>query len=49
MFYTGATAYPFVPPRAQIEDLLQRGYRVYVVDGPNVPPAVRDLPGITPL
>lgn len=49
MFYTGATAYACVPPREQIEDLLHRGYRVYVVAGPSVPAEVWTLPGIAAL
>jgi 4-amino-4-deoxy-L-arabinose transferase len=47
MFYTGATAYPSVPPRDQVADLMQRGYRVYVFDSPDVPADVRDLPDVT--
>ncbi len=41
MFYTDVPAYEKMPTRADIRSLLDRGYRVYVVDDQNVPEDIR--------
>ena len=46
MFFSDATAYPFVPTQEQVERARSQGYKVYVVVGPA---GIPDLSGVTPL
>lgn len=46
MYYGDVTAYAGIPDGATAAALVQRGYRVYVIDSAELPPALRTTPGI---
>jgi 4-amino-4-deoxy-L-arabinose transferase-like glycosyltransferase len=47
MFYTTAIAYPHIPSEEQLQSVTQQGYRVFVIDSPDVPASLRDRAEIT--
>lgn len=47
MFYTTAIAYPQIPSEDQLRSVTQQGYRVFVIDSPDVPAWLRDRAEIT--
>ncbi len=49
MFYTDAVAYPHVPRPEVLEDLVRRGYTVFIVRSPDVPEQTWTLPGVRAL
>lgn len=47
MFYCNFTAYPFIPSNDQIRQSIQKGYSVYIMDSPSIPPDIRNNKKIT--
>ncbi|HNW76809.1 MAG TPA: glycosyltransferase family 39 protein [Bacteroidales bacterium] len=47
MFYTNLTAYPIIPDRKTITDLLTSGYTVIINDDGNLPDEIKTMKGIS--
>jgi 4-amino-4-deoxy-L-arabinose transferase len=49
MFYCNFTAYPFIPSKEQIQIAVEKGYSVYIFDGPSITAEIRNNKNITVL
>jgi 4-amino-4-deoxy-L-arabinose transferase-like glycosyltransferase len=49
MFYSNFIAYPFIPSKEQIQIAVEKGYAVYIINGPSISPELRDNKQITVL
>jgi len=47
MFYTNLTAYPIIPDRKTITDLLTAGYTVIINDDGKLPDEIKTMKGIS--
>lgn len=47
MFYTNLTAYPDIPDKKIITELIEKGYTVIINDNGNIPPDIKAIDGLT--
>ncbi len=46
MFYTNLTAYPYIPDKKVITDLISQGYSVIINDNGKIPPDIKSINGV---